>query len=220
VILFTPPTVAFLRRHALPLGAVAAVIVVGSLAYQHFRGPSGLSPEVRDSLAVLKASRTPDSMAHAVVVAKAETTMAQSAALTAASRAIERNAAALRTLADHAVQLAAVSKTAQDSATHYHEAFLVERRRGDSLQIALTDERSATDRARESARAFHEADSLSRFRLARIEKLNSDLERDVARVSAGCQLFFAVSCPTRKQTAVAAAAIGAGVVLFVKNRKP
>lgn len=211
--------IAVLRRFAIPIGIVLAVIVVASLLYQRFTRRDQLSPSVRDSLAVVTASKTPDSIAHAVVRARAETLFVHSEVSSAQSRSAEKAAQAALVSANAAAAAARAATTAQDSALHWHAAYDAEHRRGDSLQVALTIEHGAADSARSAGREFQRADSLSRFRLGRVEQLNADLVKETARLSAGCRLLPFVRCPTRKETAIGAATL-ATLVYDRVRRKP
>lgn len=170
---------------------IALLVLAGSLFYQRWAN-RGVSPTVRDSIAVIKASKTPDSVAHAALIAQAET-------VKAVSKTIERHAQVHKQRADSAATLAAISTTAQDSATHWHTAYLEEKARADSLEGALAEERKATILAQR-------ADSASQARLVRVERLNADVTSELARVSSGCHLLPGIRCPTRKETAVVAVA--------------
>jgi hypothetical protein len=187
-----------------PAAAAVVALVVGSLAYQHFAN-RGVSPAVRDSIAVLKASKAPDSIAHAQLVAAANTVYVASVALSARATAAEARATQSEARARSLAQAASQAASARDSATLYHQAYEEEQRRGDSLEAALALERRASESARASALTFQRADSASQARLARVERLNVDLTAELQRVSGGCRLFPGVSCPSRKVTAAGAA---------------
>lgn len=182
-------------RWVIPVAAVVVVLLVGSLLYQHYANRP-IPPALRDSIAVLKASRRPDSVAHAAL-----TTAAQGAQ--SESRRVELRAEVHKARADTAAAAAAASTTARDSAEHWRVAYLEEKHRADSLEVSLAAERRATLFAQR-------ADSASQDRLARVERLNADLVTELARASAGCHLLPGIRCPTRKE-----AAIGAAVLTYV-----
>jgi hypothetical protein len=184
------------RQMIVPRWVVPAVLLVvglvgATLSYQHFanRGPS---PTVRDSVVVLTASKRPDSVAHAALVVAATTAQRE-------SRTAEAHARVHKSRADTAAAAAVASTTAQDSAEHWRVAYLEEKHRADSLDVALAAERRATLFAQR-------ADSASQSRLARVERLNADMAKEAGRLSGGCHLLPFLRCPTRKETAVVAAA--------------
>jgi hypothetical protein len=203
-------------RWVIPVAAVAVVLLVGSLAYQHYANRP-IPPALRDSIAVLKASKRADSVAHAQQVAKAETVYVRSQAQTDSSRVLEERARAHAKVAAAEAAAARASSTARDSALHWRLAYEEEHRRGDSLDAALIVERRASESARASARFFREADSLSTFRLARVEQLNATLVAELARATSGCRLLPGVRCPTRKETAIG---VGLGTFLVLRHGKP
>lgn len=173
----------------------AAVLVVGTLVYQHVANRSP-NPALRDSVAVLTAAKRPDSIAHATAVAESETAAV-------ASRGSEQHAQVHQQRADSIVVRIVQDTTARDSAAHWRAAYLEERQRADSLDAALAAQKRATLLAMR-------ADSLSQDRLARVERLNASLVAETERLAGGCHLLPFVRCPTRKETA-----IGAAVLTFV-----
>lgn len=190
----------------IPAASAVLVLVLASLAYQHVANRP-VPQALRDSIAVLKASRRADSIAHARQVVKAETLYVQSSAQSDSSvRSAERARAHAKVAAAEAAA-ARTSLTAQDSARHWHLAYEEEQRRGDSLDAALVLERRASESARASALRYQRADSISAERLARVERLNADLGQQLQRASSGCHLLPFVRCPTRKEAAVGAAAL-------------
>lgn len=192
-------------RWVIPVAVGVALLVAGSLVYQHFAN-RGVSPAVRDSLAVLKASKRPDSVAHAALVTTAATAVTASVAHSASATATERRAAQNDSLAKIAAQRAALAQSAHDSAELWRQAYGLEQRRGDSLEAALILERRASESARLAAFTYQRADSASQDRLVRVERLNASLVGELDRVASGCHLLPFVRCPTRKETAVIAAA--------------
>jgi hypothetical protein len=205
--------VSALPKWLFPVALVVALLVAASLTYRHFAN-RGVSPTVRDSIAVLKASRRPDSIAHTVFTSAAETASVRSQARTDSSRVAERRARVHQQLADSAADAARSSATARDSAEHWRVAFVEEKKRGDSLDVALQEERRASADARASALSSKRADSASQARLARVERLNADVVSELSRVSSGCHLLPFVRCPTRTETA-----IGSAVLTYVAVRK-
>lgn len=202
-----------LPKWALPAILAVVALVVGSLAYQHFAN-RGVSPAVRDSIAVLKASKTPDSIAHAQLVAKADTVYVASVALSARATAAEARAAQSEARARNLAQQASQAASARDSATLYRQAYEAESTSAAGLRVALADEQAASAKARASALSFKAADSLSQARLARVEQLNTDLTAELGRVAGDCHLLPFVRCPTRTATA-----IGAAVLTYVVVQK-
>lgn len=186
-------------RWLVPVVLLLVGLVGATLSYQHYAN-RGVSPTVRDSVAVLRASKRPDSIAHAALVVATTTAQAQ-------SRTAEARAQVHKARADTAAAQAAASTTARDSAEHWRVAYLEEKHRADSLEVALASERRATKFAQR-------ADSVSQDRLARVERLNADLVKEVDRLSGGCHLLPFVRCPTRTETA-----IGAAVLTYVGVRK-
>jgi hypothetical protein len=195
--------------------AIGAVVVLagGSLVYQHFAN-RGISPATRDSIAVLKASKRPDSIAHAQLIATAESATVRSATLSAHSKAAERRAAQSDSLAKIAAQRAVQAQSARDSAALWRQAYEAESTSAAGLRVALEEERAATAGARAATITALRADSASQDRLARVERLNATLVSDVNRLSSGCHLLPFVRCPTRKEVAV-----GAAVLTYLVARK-
>lgn len=193
-----------LPKWALPAILAVLALVAGSLAYQHFAN-RGVSPAVRDSIAVLKASKRPDSIAHAQLVARADTVYVASVALSARATAAEARATQSEARAQTLAQQAAQAASARDSAALYRQAYEAESTSAAGLRVALADEQAASAKARASALTSARADSLSQARLARVERLNADLNADLQRVSGGCRLLPGIPCPSRKITAAGAA---------------
>jgi hypothetical protein len=203
-------------------------LLVASLIYQHTRGPHGLDPAVRDSVTALRTSQRADSVQHAEHRAAADSDLAASHAASAASVATMGHAAVEHARATRAAQLAdsnavlaRASATARDSAEHFrvafeneHDAFTHEQKRGDSLEIALTSQRAATAKAEASARENQIADSVSQFRLARVEASNASLVREAARLSGDCQILPFIPCPSRT-VGIIGGVVAGGVIGFV-----
>lgn len=202
-----------LPKWATPAALALVALVAGSLAYQHFAN-RGVSPAVRDSIAVLKASKTPDSIAHASLVTAANTVYVASVALSARATAAEARATQSEARAQRLAQQAAQAASARDSATLYRQAYEAESTSAAGLRVALADEQAASAKARASALTFQRADSLSQARLARVEQLNTDITAELGRVSGGCRLLPGVPCPSRKVTAV-----GAALLTYVAVRR-
>jgi hypothetical protein len=178
-------------RWLTPVAAVVVALLIGSGIYQKIANRP-TPPALRDSIAVLTASKRPDSIAHATLVVVAATAQRE-------SHTAETHAQAHKARADTAAAAAVASTTARDSAEHWRVAYLEEKHRADSLDVALAAERRATLFAQG-------ADSASQSRLARVERLNADMAKEVDRLSGGCHLLPFVRCPTRKETAAVAAA--------------
>jgi hypothetical protein len=176
-----------LPRWIVPAVLVVVLLVAGSSAYQHFAN-RGVSPATRDSIAVLKASKRPDSIAHAQLVTTAESATVHSVALSAQSKATERRAAQSDSLAKIAAQRATQAQSARDSAALWRQAYEAESTSAAGLRVALEDERAATAEARAATITALRADSASQDRLARVERLNATLVSDVNRLSGGCRL--------------------------------
>lgn len=194
-----------LPKWAIPVAIGAVLLIGGSLVYQHFAN-RGVSPATRDSIAVLKASKRPDSIAHAQLITTAESATVRSATLSAQSRATERRAAQSDSLAKIAAQRAVQAQSARDSAALWRQAYEAESTSAAGLRAALVEERTATADARSATITALRADSASQDRLARVERLNTTLVSDVNRLSGGCHLLPFVRCPTRKETVVIVAA--------------
>jgi hypothetical protein len=200
-------------RWVIPAAAVVVLAVTATVIYQHHANRP-VPPALRDSIAVLKASKRADSVAHAQQIAAAETVYVQSQAQSDSGAVLAELARAHQRAAAAEAAAARASETARDSALHWRLAYEDEQRRGDSLDAALVLERRASESARASALRYQRADSISSGRLARVEQLNTDLEAQLERASGGCHLLPFVRCPTRTEVAV-----GSAVLTYVAVRR-
>jgi hypothetical protein len=194
------------RRPLVTIIAGALLLVIGSLAYQHYWNRP-MPGALRDSIAVVTASRRADSLAHAQLVTRAETIYVQSQARTDSSRSIASHAEIAHANAVALAAQARLAQTARDSARFWMQAYDESQRRGDSLDAALLVERRASESARLAALTYQRADSASQDRLARVQRLNASLVGELQHASNGCRVLPFVRCLTRKESAVAGAAL-------------
>lgn len=201
-----------MMRRALIAAGVVLLIIGVSMWYQHNTRWQGITPAVRDSMAVLHADKRRDSVAHAVQLHAADSLTQVVQVRVDTVRIIEQHAGASHARAQVNEAAARTSSTAADSAKYYRLAFLDEQQRGDSLARALQKEHDNTRDALAAAAHYQLADSVSSTRLRRVEALNVSLVNEVARASGGCHLLPFVPCPTRTQAVVVSALVTYAVV--------
>lgn len=203
------------RRQWVLLGCGALLLIVATLWWRRVTHPSeSMRPETRDTLTVLKATKTADSVAHASLIAKAETLSVVARHHEAAGRVLVQQGERDAMTGDSLAKLAAIAKTAEDSAAAWQRAYRAESLSVSKLKLAHVQDSLALFNERARGDSIQRADSINTTRLARVERANVMLQQDIVNANK-CFVVFHVPCPSRTVSAGlgVAAVLGARAVL-------
>lgn len=193
---------------------LGAAILIGLTC--HRQASSAIPPKVQAELNALKAERptflrTIDSLKTSSAAA---TTRANTSVTQAHTTVI--NSGVNRRLADSLAVVAAADSSAEASSLQWRHAYTARTLEADSLRVAVALLDSAQAERERARVAISAALAISEARRERSEKVNSDLQKAIARASAPCKVLWVVPCVSRTTAFAVGAVAGAAIAYTVK----